>query len=224
MFIGHYAVAFGAKALAPRTSLGTLILGALFIDLLWPTLVLLGWEQVRIEAGATAAVPLVFDHYPWTHSLLAVVLWALAVALIYQWRRHYLRGALVVGGAVVSHWLLDLLVHIPDLPLTPWGATLVGLGIWQSLWGTLLLELSLFAFGLWLYLRTTRAVDGIGRWALGAVGYRGLHGTALPRQHLRPATAQCHRDCLGRSGPVALRRLGLLAGAASHNCDGLTDC
>ena len=77
MFIGHFAIGFAAKTAAPRVSLGTLFLAAQFIDLLWPTFLLMGLERVRIEPGATVVTPLVFEHYPWSHSLLAVLGWAI---------------------------------------------------------------------------------------------------------------------------------------------------
>jgi membrane-bound metal-dependent hydrolase YbcI (DUF457 family) len=165
MFLGHFAVGFGAKQLAPRASLGTLFLAAQFIDLLWPSLVLLGVERVRIAPGITAVVPLDFEHYPVSHSLFAVVGWALLFGTVYFLMRRDRRTSLVLGVAVLSHWLLDWLTHRPDLPLYPGGAR-VGLGLWQSLPATLLVELGLFAVGVTLYQRSTRAADRTGRWAL----------------------------------------------------------
>jgi len=76
MFIAHYGAAFGAKLASPRTSLGTLFLASAFIDLLWPLFLLLGIEQVRIAPGITTVTPLDFHHYPYSHSLLAVLLWS----------------------------------------------------------------------------------------------------------------------------------------------------
>lgn len=166
MFLGHFGVGFGAKAAAPRASLGTLFLAAQFIDLLWPALLLLGVERVRIAPGITAVVPLDFEHYPVSHSLLAVAGWAVLLALAYGFLRRSRRGAIVVGLAVVSHWLLDLLVHRSDLPLYPGSTTLAGLGLWSSHAATLAVELPVFFLGLWLYLRTTAARDATGRWAL----------------------------------------------------------
>lgn len=166
MFLGHFGVGFGAKAAAPRTSLGSLFLAAQFVDLLWPTLLLLGWEQVRILPHATQGPPLEFVSYPISHSLLSVVGWGVVGALLYQLVRRYPRGAVVIGAGVVSHYLLDLLVHFPDLPLYPGGPQRLGLGLWSSLWGSLALELGIFAIGVAVYLRTTRAIDRTGTFAL----------------------------------------------------------
>ena len=119
MFIGHYGIGFGAKSLAPETSLGTLFLAAQFSDLLCPSLLLLGVEKVRIAPGTTKANPLDFEYYPVSHSLLAVIGWALLVATVYQFVKRYPRGAVVLGLLVVSHWFLDLIVHQPDLQILP---------------------------------------------------------------------------------------------------------
>ena len=165
MFIGHFAAGLAAKPLAPRASLGTLFLASQFIDLLWPTLLLLGVERVRIEPGITAMTPLDFVHYPVSHSLLAVLGWGAALGLGYYALRRHRREALVLGVLVASHWLLDALVHRPDLPLYPGDSPLVGLGLWQSVPGTLAVELLFFALGAGIYLRTTEARDATGRWA-----------------------------------------------------------
>jgi len=166
MFIGHFAIGFAAKTAAPRVSLGTLFLAAQFIDLLWPTFLLMGLERVRIEPGATTVTPLVFEHYPWSHSLLAVLGWAALLAGLHFLLRRDRRSALILAGLVLSHWLLDLLVHRPDLPLWPWGGSVLGLRLWSSLLLTLALEVPLFMLGVWLYSRSTRALDGAGRWGL----------------------------------------------------------
>jgi hypothetical protein len=166
MFIGHFGVGFGAKAAAPKVSLGTLFLAAQFIDLLWPTFLLLGIERVRIEPGATVVVPLDFVSYPISHSLLTVCGWALLVGGVYQVLLRDRRGALVLGLAVVSHWLLDAIVHRPDLPLLPGGTYLVGFGLWSSFTATLMIEFALFASGVWLYVRSTKAADALGHWTL----------------------------------------------------------
>jgi hypothetical protein len=166
MFLGHFGAGFAAKAAAPAVSLGTLFLAAQFIDLLWPTLLLLGLEQVRIAPGITRVTPLEFVHYPISHSLLAVLGWAVLVGAAHRVARGSTRAALVVAALVLSHWLLDLVVHRPDLPLVPGGTERVGLGLWSSMGATLAVELSIFAAGLWLYLRMTEAADNAGHWAL----------------------------------------------------------
>jgi membrane-bound metal-dependent hydrolase YbcI (DUF457 family) len=213
MFLGHFAVGFGAKQFAPRASLGTLFLAAQFIDLLWPTLVLLGVERVRIAPGITAVVPLDFEHYPISHSLFAVVGWALLFGAVYFLIRRDRRTSLVLGFAVLSHWLLDWLSHRPDLPLFP-GSARVGLGLWQSLPATLIVELGLFVVGVALYRYATRAADRTGRWALGAVVARGPARRDLCRKPVRRPATGCHGHRLGRASAMVAHRLGLLAGPA----------
>jgi uncharacterized membrane protein len=169
MFLGHLGTGFGAKAAAPKVSLGTLLLAAVLVDLIWPTLIFLGIELVEIRPGATRVMPLDFVHYPISHSLVAVLVWAGFFSLVYFLARSYKRGAIVVGALALGHWLLDAIVHIPDLPLVPGSDLRAGLGLWQSIWGTLLIELGIFAVGVWLYVRSTRALDRIGNlglWAL----------------------------------------------------------
>jgi LexA-binding, inner membrane-associated putative hydrolase len=152
-----------AKRAAPRASLGTLVLAAQFLDLLWPVLLLAGVERVEIRPGDTAFTPLVFTHYPVSHSLVAALGWAAAFAAIYYAAARYRRGTLLVGILVVSHWLLDWITHRPDLPLWPDGP-LEGLGLWNSVAATLGVETLIFAAGLAVYLRATRARDALGRW------------------------------------------------------------
>ena len=166
MFLGHFGVGFGAKAVAPKTSLGTLFLAAQFVDLLWPTMLLIGLERVTIAPGITKVTPLDFTHYPITHSLLLSLVWAVLFGGTYFLLRRYPKGAWICAAAVISHWLLDVLTHRPDLPLAPGGTTRVGLGLWNSLPATLIVELTIFAAGVWLYVRTTRALDRTGSIAL----------------------------------------------------------
>jgi hypothetical protein len=167
MFIGHYAAALAAKGAAPRVSLGTLFLSAQVVDMVWPVLLLLGIERVRIAPGNTAFTPLEFVEYPITHSLVGAIGWSALVALVYLVGRRYPRGALVVGLVAFSHWILDLISHRPDLPLLPGGAARVGLGLWNSVPATLVVEIGIFAVG--AYLRTTRARDRVGRYATWAL-------------------------------------------------------
>lgn len=153
MFLGHFGLALAAKPLAPRAPLAALFVAAQFIDLLWPLLVFAGLEQLRIVPGITAVNPLEFSHYPWSHSLLMTLAWgALAGGAWWAWRREA-REAWVLGLLVPAHWLLDLLVHRPDLPLAPWPGPVFGLGGWNSVGLSLALELGLLAIGLVAYLR-----------------------------------------------------------------------
>jgi hypothetical protein len=169
MFIGHIAVALAAKRVAPRTSLGTLAVAVQFADLLWPIFLLLGWEQVRIVPRITAVTPLDFVSYPISHSLLADIGWASLFAGLYLIVKHYPKGAFVIWACVMSHWILDVISHRPDMPLYPRGRTFIGLGLWNSLPATLLIEGAMFVAGVAIYLRSTRAKDKTGVlsfWAL----------------------------------------------------------
>ncbi|HEX8616153.1 MAG TPA: hypothetical protein VF911_01095 [Thermoanaerobaculia bacterium] len=165
MFIGHHAAGFAGKRLAPHVSLGTLFFAATFLDLLWPILLLLDLEHVRIDPGNTAFTPLDFYDYPISHSLVTVLGWSVAVAVVYRIVRKTWNGAAIVGAAVLSHWVLDFVTHRPDLPLWP-GGPLVGLGLWNSVAATIVVEALLFVATLALYLRTTVARDRTGSVAL----------------------------------------------------------
>jgi LexA-binding, inner membrane-associated putative hydrolase len=166
MFIGHVGAAFAAKRFAPKTSLGTLVFATGFVDLIWPIFLILGVEHVRITPGITRVTPFDFYDYPISHSLLAVVGWSLAIGLIYFAARRYRTGACVVALGVLSHWFLDWIVHRPDLPLWPGGSGRYGLGLWNSLPVTLVVESAVFVIGLWMYLRETRPTDRVGTGAL----------------------------------------------------------
>jgi hypothetical protein len=169
MFLGHYGVAFAAKRVAPATSLGWLSFAAQFLDELWPLLLITGVERVRIAPGLMAASPMDFEHYPWSHSLLMVLVWSALVGTVYRALRKDDRGALVVAGLVASHWLLDLLMHRPDLPLYPGSEIRAGLGLWGSVAATLVLEVGFFGAGIVVYVRTTRARDAVGAWGFWAM-------------------------------------------------------
>lgn len=165
MFIGHLAVGFAAKRAAPRTTLGLLMAAPLLLDLIWPVFVLSGVERLEIEPGNTAFTPLAFVHYPFTHSFAAAAVWALAAAGVYWAAARYRKGALVIGLAVISHWFMDAIVHKPDLPLYPGSRVLAGLGLWNSITGTIVLEALLFTAGVWIYATATTAIDRTGRFA-----------------------------------------------------------
>lgn len=166
MFIGHFGLGFAAKAAAPRASLGTLFLAAQWIDLLWPTLLLLGIERVVIDPALPGLTPLAFIHYPYTHSLAAVLGWALLLGGAYFAVTRYARGAWVVGGLVLSHWLLDAIVHRADLPLAPGSAARIGLGLWQSAPAVAIaIEVLIFVAGVLLFWRAfARDASRGARW------------------------------------------------------------
>ena len=169
MFLGHFAVGFGAKAAAPRVSLGALFFAAQFLDLLWPILLLLGLERARVVPEHPPGPPLEFTHYPFSHSLLMVLVWSVLVGVGYFLLQRQRKGAWVMGLAVLSHWLLDLLAHYPDLPLYPGDSPKLGFGFWSLPGLEFAYELGLFAICLGFYLRTTWAVDKVGRWGLAAL-------------------------------------------------------
>lgn len=169
MYLGHYAVAFAAKKAAPRTSLGTLILASQLIDIIWPALVLTGIEKVSVDPGNTAFTPLDFTSYPFTHSLFMVIVWASLLSWTYGRFSRYRAGAVTIWFLVVSHWILDLITHRPDLPLLPGGSARVGLGLWNSITWTLILELSMFLAGVAVYARVTRKRGRLGGYVLWAM-------------------------------------------------------
>lgn len=166
MFIGHFAVGFAAKGAARRTSVTALLASALFLDILWPIFLWLGIERVEISPGDTAFTPLRFVNYPWSHSLVMALAWAIVLAGLYRMRTRYAIGALWVGMCVFSHWVLDWVSHRPDLPITPHGEARAGLGLWNSVFGTALTEITMFVLGLIVYLRTTRARGRAGHLSL----------------------------------------------------------
>ncbi len=169
MFIGHFAVAFAAKRAAPRTSIGTMFVAAQLADLFWPIFLLLGWEQVRITRNANPFLTLDFTSYPWSHSLAMGVAWGVAFGALYFAVTRYSRGAIVVALLVPSHWMLDLIVHRPDLPLYPGGAARVGFGLWNNPLATVVVEGIIFVIGVAIYVRSTQPRDRAGRYGLWAL-------------------------------------------------------
>lgn len=168
MFVGHYAVGLAAKKFAPRTSLGVLIAAPILLDLLWPIFLLIGWEHVSIVDSANPFLRLQFDSYPISHGLVAVIGWATLFASIYLGVTRYLAGAITIWVGVVSHWLMDYVVHRPDLPLYAGGSRLVGLGLWNRRWLTIAVELSLLAVGVAIYMFRTKPKDKLGSFGFGA--------------------------------------------------------
>ncbi|MFI5253814.1 MAG: hypothetical protein ACHQQQ_15450 [Bacteroidota bacterium] len=166
MFIGHYAIGFASKKLAPQVSLGTLFLSVQLLDLLWPIFLLTGLEHVRIAPGITAFSPFDFYDYPFSHSLVMVICWSVVFAGIYYLLELYPRGAWILGLGVFSHWVLDFITHRPDMPISPGLHYFVGLGLWNSVPGTIILEGLLYIVGVILYARFTAPKDRAGRIAL----------------------------------------------------------
>ena len=163
MFAGHFAAGLAAKKISPRTSLPVLIGAATFLDIIWPPLVLLGIEHVKIDPGNTVVAPLDFSFYPYSHSLMLVILWSLLLGAVYFYFTKNKKGALVVGLLVASHWFLDLLVHRPDLPLAPGLSLYFGFGLWDSVLWTAVLELGMFSGAVWFYAQSTRSMSWGGR-------------------------------------------------------------
>lgn len=168
MFVGHFGVGLAAKKLAPRVSLGTFLLSVQLADLLWPVLLLLGVEHVRILPGLMKASALDFYDYPVSHSLVALAGWAIVFGAVYFFLRRDRAAALLLAAGVLSHWLLDFAMHRPDMPVLPHGPYL-GLGLWNSVSATLAVEGVLYAAGIWIYLKATRAKDRIGTFSLWAL-------------------------------------------------------
>jgi hypothetical protein len=165
MFLGHLAVGLAAKGAARKPSLAACLAAAQWPDLVWPIFLWLDLESVAIAPGWTRVTPLYFASYPLSHSLLADVGWAFLFAGLYFYRRRDGLGALSLWACVLSHWLLDFVSHSPDLPLYPGGPRL-GLGLWNYVAATMLVEGALIAVGILIYSTVTRARDrkGIYIW------------------------------------------------------------
>lgn len=164
MFIGHFGVAMAGKRVAPNVSLPVLFLAAIFADTLWPFLVAAGIETVRIAPGDTKYTPLEFVSYPWSHSLLMVIVWAVLFGLIYRLYTGDGRGGVLVGALVVSHWVLDWVTHRADMPLYP-GGPKYGLGLWNNPTVSMAVEVVVFALGVATYEGMTKGKDKQGRYA-----------------------------------------------------------
>ena len=165
MFLGHFGLGFAGKRAAPALSLGVLFLAVGWADLLFFPLAMLGVEDFRIAPGITAVTPFDFYDYPWSHGLASLTVWGLLFGGGYFLLRRRRVAAVVFGLGVVSHWALDVFVHRPDMPVLPRGPYL-GLGLWNSVPLTVAAEALVFGLGLFVYVRTTRALDRTGAWAL----------------------------------------------------------
>jgi hypothetical protein len=174
MFAGHYGVSFACKGAEQRLPLWLLFLAVQFVDILWSILILLGIEKVRIVPGITATNPFDLYYMPYTHSLVAAVVWS---ALVFLGYRMFIskrsgsrdRPALFLALAVFSHWILDLLVHRPDLPLYD-NAHKVGLGLWNYPMPTFALEAAILFGGMWIYMRSTKSGSFFGKYGMPIFG------------------------------------------------------
>jgi hypothetical protein len=169
MLVGHLAVGFLAKRSEPTLSLGTALLAPILSDLVLFVLVIVGLERIEFGTGAGAAAYLRAIDISYSHSLLMTVVWsALLAGAFYLWRRTA-RAALMLAAGVLSHWLLDVVSHVPDMPLAPGLRTYFGLGLWTSVPATVLLEGGLWITALILYASTKRGVR-LGFWLVFGVG------------------------------------------------------
>jgi hypothetical protein len=168
MFVGHYGPSFAAKKLEPSVPLWVLFVAVQFLDVLWAPFVLLGVEKVRIVPHFTASNALDLYYMPYTHGLLTALGWSVLAGALYQVvaRPMHRRAAVLVGLAVFSHWILDFIVHVPDLPLYDNSAK-VGLGLWNARALAYGLESVVLLGGIWLYLRGRQART-MRTWMFGA--------------------------------------------------------
>ena len=171
MFVGHYGPSFAIKSLRPAIPLWALFIAVQLVDVAWALLVLFGVEKVRIVPGITASNPLDLYYMPYTHSLAAAVIWSVAVAiLVMHVPRLATRSAAIwIGAAVFSHWVLDVLVHRPDLPIYD-DTMKIGLGLWNFPSIALALEVALLFGGMVMYLRVTKPINAVGRFGLPVFG------------------------------------------------------
>ena len=219
MFLGHYGVAFALKRVEPKISLGTLFVATQLVDILWGIFLLFGWEHVRVLPDDNPLLTLQFYDYPISHSLVGSLAWGLvAAALYYSWptrdtTRHWQASALV-GAAAASHWLLDLIVHLRDLPLMGNDTPKLGLGLWRHVGLTIGLELLLLAGGVALYLqsRSRRHPVRSVRLAVLLVLLLGTYAASI----LAPAPASLTATALGLGTVALLIVLALVAAWADQ--------
>jgi len=156
MLVGHYAVALIAKRAEPTINLGTFVLAAMFADFAWCVFMLFGIEHVQFKSGMGAGNYFYATNIAMSHSLLMDAVWATLLGSVYLLWRHYPRGALIIFLVVLSHWLLDFVSHRPDMPIAPGIHGHVGLGLWNSILATLLVEGGFWCLAIILYVRVTR--------------------------------------------------------------------
>jgi hypothetical protein len=159
MFIGHYGLALASKKTNATIKLGTAILAAQFLDLLWPVFTLMGYEKFSIEPGNTKITPLNFENYPYSHSLLGSLVLAVVFALVYFFIKRDFKTSVIYALLVFSHWVLDLITHRPDLALTYTSLKKVGLGLWNYPAAAIFSECLIYTVGIYLYFKSTKAVN-----------------------------------------------------------------
>lgn len=152
MFIGHFAIGLGAKKFVPQVNLGLLFIFCQLLDLIWPVLVLAGIESVHVDHTATVVTPFMFDHYPYSHSLLATVIYGLVLGVTAGYFFKSKKVGLVTMLVTSSHWILDFITHRPDMPILFEGEK-VGLGLWNHLGLTVAIEVSMFVAGVLLFIK-----------------------------------------------------------------------
>ena len=165
MLVGHIAVGLAAKRVTPRVSLGTLVLAALLPDLLWCIFLLTGIERVQLQHGRGAVNYLAVSDVAFSHSLLTDAVWGALLATAYFGVRRYTRGAWMLFAAVMSHWLLDFGAHRPDMPLAPGVHRYFGLGLWNSVAATVIMEGGMWLLAIVVYVRATRPKGRTGTYA-----------------------------------------------------------
>jgi membrane-bound metal-dependent hydrolase YbcI (DUF457 family) len=163
MFIGHFGAGMALKKLSPSTSLGTLLLAADLPDVIFPILMLAGIEEAKVSADTARLMPFDMSNYPWSHSLLMIFIAGSLLAGGFWLKNRNILETLAIILAALSHWLLDFISHRPDMPLWP-GSAKFGLGLWDSLPGTLLVEIGIFALGILIFLKSSEAVNKAGKW------------------------------------------------------------
>lgn len=166
MFIGHFAIGLLGKQKDPLPSLAMLFIAVQFLDLLWPVLVLVGIESLSIDPGNTKMTPLNFEHYPYSHSLFMAIVWSALFGMIYFFVTKNKKGSWLLTGLVMSHWVLDLITHRPDLPLSPFTEQKFGLGLWNVPAVAIPLEVGLFGVGIYWYLKQAGTIRKTSFWIL----------------------------------------------------------
>ena len=193
MLVGHVAVSLGAKRIEPSISLGALVFASMLPDVVWCVLLLAGIEHVQIRPGMGAANYFKASDIGISHSLVMDVFWAALLAAAYFLKRRSPRGAWILFGVVVSHWILDWISHRPDMPLSPGVHRYFGLGLWTSIPATLIVEGGLWTIAVICYARAIRSRTG-GRvyafWIVAALltlaWYNNVAGPAPPNTQTAP--------------------------------------